>query len=105
MAKRFGTDIISSIANRGKLCFIGYEENFTVKVFVRFLRQLIEDSGELKTQVYSHMRMLQRRPARIQAYFKHPKIRYAAWPTDPYLFVGLIFTRGENNEKNTSSNG
>lgn len=53
------------------------------------------DSGELKTQVYSHMRMLQRRPTRVQAYSKHPKIRCADWPKDPYLFVGLIFKRGK----------
>lgn len=35
------------------------------------------DSDALKGQVYSHMRMLQKRP-RVQAYFRHPKIRYAA---------------------------
>lgn len=142
-AKRFGTNIISSVTNRGKLRFMGYEENFTAEVFIRFLRRLIEDTdakvflivdnlrvhharkvrewvaarrdrielfylpayspelnpdeylnndlkggirrmpparecGELKNQVHSHMRMLQRRPSRVQAYFRHAKIRYAA---------------------------
>ena len=143
MAKRFSTNIISSVTNRGKLRFMGYEGSFTAKTFIRFLRRLIEDTepkvflivdnlrvhhaklvrewaerhrerielfylpaytpelnpdeylnndlkggirrnpaardvNELKAQVHSHMRMLQKRPHRVAAYFRHPKIRYAA---------------------------
>lgn len=33
---------------------------------------------QLKSKTLSHMRMLQNRPARVQKYFKHEKIRYAA---------------------------
>ncbi len=33
---------------------------------------------QLKAKVLSHMRMLQKQPARVMKYFKHQKIRYAA---------------------------
>lgn len=143
-AKRFATNLISSVTNRGKLRFMGYEGSFTAPVFIRFLRRLIEDTGErkvfvivdnlrvhhakkvqrwvaehrerielfflpayapelnpdeylnndlkggirrappardadeLKDQVHSHLRSVQKRPAHVRAYFRHPKIRYAA---------------------------
>jgi transposase len=36
-------------------------------------------SGEkLKAKTISHLRMLQKKPARVRSYFKHPKIAYAA---------------------------
>lgn len=34
--------------------------------------------GQLKAKAISHLRMLQRRPARVRRYFRHPKIQYAA---------------------------
>ncbi|MCG8029941.1 MAG: IS630 family transposase [Candidatus Thiodiazotropha endolucinida] len=34
--------------------------------------------GQLKKKVISHMRMLQKKSARVKKYFKHEKIRYAA---------------------------
>ena len=33
---------------------------------------------DLKDKVVSHMRMLQKKPNRVQSYFRHPKINYAA---------------------------
>jgi len=33
---------------------------------------------KLKTKAISHLRMLQKKPARVRSYFKHPKIAYAA---------------------------
>ena len=36
------------------------------------------DIDMLKKKVRSHMRKLQRTPARVKRYFKHPKIKYAA---------------------------
>ncbi|MFA0813236.1 IS630 family transposase, partial [Microbulbifer epialgicus] len=33
---------------------------------------------KLKSKVLSHMRMLQKKPARVAAYFRHESIRYAA---------------------------
>ena len=33
---------------------------------------------DLKDKVISHMRMLQKKPNRVQSYFRHPKINYAA---------------------------
>lgn len=35
------------------------------------------NKAELKGKLLSHMRMLQKKPARVQSYFKHPKIAYA----------------------------
>lgn len=34
--------------------------------------------GKLKAKALSHLRMLQKKPDRVQKYFKHPKIAYAA---------------------------
>jgi transposase len=34
--------------------------------------------GQLRTKAISHLRMLQKRPARVRRYFLHPRIRYAA---------------------------
>ncbi len=36
------------------------------------------NNKQLKDKVISHMRMLQKKPARVAKYFKHPKISYAA---------------------------
>jgi len=36
------------------------------------------DKTQLKKKVLSHMRMLQKKPARVARYFEHEKIRYAA---------------------------
>ncbi|MCF6257234.1 MAG: transposase [Gammaproteobacteria bacterium] len=33
---------------------------------------------QLKTKILSHIRMLQKQPARVMKYFNHQKIRYAA---------------------------
>lgn len=38
----------------------------------------IRSKAELKKRVISHMRMLQKKPSRVQKYFHHPKIQYAA---------------------------
>jgi transposase len=38
----------------------------------------VTDRDELESNVRSHMRMLQRTPARVQSYFQHESIRYAA---------------------------
>src|SRR5690606_5100021 len=39
--QRFGCNMISAITNRGALSFMVFRENFTVRVFLRFLRRLI----------------------------------------------------------------
>ena len=36
------------------------------------------DAAGLQKKVVSHMRKLQKSPERVRAYFKHPKIAYAA---------------------------
>ena len=41
-------------------------------------KTLFRDENSLKKGVLSHMRMLQKKPARVKNYFKHPKILYAA---------------------------
>lgn len=40
--------------------------------------QPARNKSALKKKVISHMRMLQKRPARVAKYFRHPKINYAA---------------------------
>jgi len=39
--KRFGCNMISAITNRGRLYFFVFEEKFTWRVFLRFLRRLV----------------------------------------------------------------
>ncbi|MCH7733410.1 MAG: IS630 family transposase, partial [Candidatus Marinimicrobia bacterium] len=41
-------------------------------------KTLFRDEHSLKKGILSHMRMLQKMPARVKKYFKHPKIAYAA---------------------------
>lgn len=36
------------------------------------------NQSDLKRKVLSHMRMLQKKPQRVEKYFKHPAIQYAA---------------------------
>jgi transposase len=36
------------------------------------------DKSQLKNKAHKHMKMLQRKPARVKKYFEHEKIRYAA---------------------------
>jgi len=44
--KRFSCNMISSITNKGKLYFMVFEENFTVPVFLKFLKRLIKQSNQ-----------------------------------------------------------
>ena len=39
--QRFRCNMISSITNRGRLAFMVFRENFTVAVFLKFLRRLV----------------------------------------------------------------
>ena len=39
--RRFGCNMISAITNRGRLYFLVFEEKFTRKVFLKFLRRLV----------------------------------------------------------------
>jgi transposase len=142
-AKRFSTNMISAINNRGTVRFMMYQETMTAKVLLRFMKRLIKDAGrkvflildnlkvhhaklvkawlakyvadievfylpayspdmnpdeylnadlkagictasparsqsDLEKKVRQHMRMLQNTPQRVEKYFQHPSIRYAA---------------------------
>ena len=39
--QRFGCNMISTITNRGRLAFMVFQEHFTARVFLRFLRRLL----------------------------------------------------------------
>jgi hypothetical protein len=41
-------------------------------------RRIPPDKATLKSQLCSHMRGLQRRPAKVRAFFQAPTVRYAA---------------------------
>ena len=47
--QRFGCNMISAIANRGKLLFMVFEEDFNSTVFVRFLKRL---TRQVKQQIF-----------------------------------------------------
>jgi transposase len=44
--KRFGCNMISTITNRGKLCFMVFRERFATKVFMDFLRRLVRQTRQ-----------------------------------------------------------
>jgi len=44
--KRFKCNMISSITNKGKLSFMVFDENFTIPVFLKFLRRIIKQSTQ-----------------------------------------------------------
>ncbi len=43
--QRFGRNMISAITNRGRLAFMVFQERFTARVFLRFLRRLLRHAG------------------------------------------------------------
>jgi transposase len=43
--KRFGCNLISTITNRGRLCFMVFKERFNARVFIRFLKRLLRQVG------------------------------------------------------------
>lgn len=43
--KRFGCNLISTVTNKGKLSFMVFQERFTSKVFLKFLRRLVKQAG------------------------------------------------------------
>jgi transposase len=45
--KRFRTNMISTITNRGKLRFMVFNERFTTSVFIDFLKRLIKGSKQM----------------------------------------------------------
>ena len=54
-------------------------------------RQAPKDKAELKKGLTSYMRGLQKRPAKIRAFFQAPTVRYAArFAADTYLNGGLV---------------
>ena len=142
-AKRFSSNMISAVNNRGTVRFMIYDENMTAPVLLRFFNRLIKDAKgkvllildnlrvhhaklvkawlkrhwneievyylpayspdlnldeylncdlkagikaapparnkeQLKKTVRGHMRMLQKKPARVAKYFEHSSIAYAA---------------------------
>jgi transposase len=44
--KRFGCNMISTITNRGRLCFMVFRSRFTTPVFLDFLRRLVRQAGQ-----------------------------------------------------------
>jgi transposase len=43
--RRFGCNMVSAITNRGKLNFMVFQERFTTRVFIDFLKRLTKQSG------------------------------------------------------------
>ena len=43
--RRFGTNVMSALTNRGRLAFMVFKSRFTTQVFLRFLRRLTQEAG------------------------------------------------------------
>lgn len=56
-AKRFSTNMISAINNRGVVRFMLYEENMTAKVLLRFMKRLIKDAGRKVFLILDNLRV------------------------------------------------
>lgn len=76
--QRFRCNMISTITNRGRLAFMVFEEEFTVKVFLRFLKRLIKlGKGRIVLIVDRHpvhrsaviAKWLERHAAKIRMHF------------------------------------
>jgi len=49
--QRFRCNVISTITNRGKLAFMVFQERFTSRVFIEFLKRLVEQASQKVTAV------------------------------------------------------
>lgn len=56
-AKRFSTNMISAVNNRGAVRFMMYGENMTAKVLLRFMKRLIKDAGRKVFLVLDNLRV------------------------------------------------
>lgn len=56
-AKRFSTNMISAVNNRGAVRFMMYRENMTAKVLLRFMKRLIKDAGRKVFLVLDNLRV------------------------------------------------
>lgn len=45
VAKKSRVNMISTVTNQGKVCFMLYRDTLTTGVFIKFLKQLIKDAG------------------------------------------------------------
>ena len=56
-AKRFSTNMISSITNQGKVRWMIYRETLTSEVFIRFMERLIKDSKKKVFLIVDNLRV------------------------------------------------
>jgi hypothetical protein len=56
-AKRFSTNMISSVTNQGKVRWMIYRETLTSQVFIRFLQRLIKDSKKKVFLIVDNLRV------------------------------------------------
>lgn len=56
-AKRFSTNMISSITNQGKVRWMIYRETLTSQVFIRFMERLIKDSKKKVFLIVDNLRV------------------------------------------------
>jgi len=77
-AKRFSTNMISAINNRGTLRFMMYDENMTVRILLRFMKRLIKDAGRKVLLILDNLRVhhaklvkawLQRHSSEIEVFY------------------------------------
>ncbi len=77
-AKRFSTNMISAINNRGTLRFMMYNENMTARVLLRFMKRLIKDAGRKVVLILDNLRVhhaklvkawLQRHSSEIEVFY------------------------------------
>jgi transposase len=57
MAKRFSTNMISSVTNQGKVRWMIYRETLTSEVFIRFMERLIKDSKKKVFLIVDNLRV------------------------------------------------
>jgi hypothetical protein len=78
-AKRFSTNMISSVTNQGKVRWMIYRETLTCQVFIRFLQRLIKDSKKKVFLIVDNLRVHD--SAQVKRLFSHLSPRC---PTGPH---------------------
>jgi len=77
-AKRFSTNMIPAINNRGTLRFMMYDENMTARILLRFMKRLIKDAGRKILLILDKLRVhhaklvkawLQRHSSEIEVFY------------------------------------
>ncbi len=102
-AKRFSTNMISSVTNQGKMRWMIYRETLTSHVFIRFMQRLIKDSKKKVFLIVDNLRVHHSAPVKERVEANKERIALFHLPSyspehnsDEYLNGDLKSDLGRN---------